>query len=67
MARVRSILPLCFIPICLYLTQFLAKTAAQEDAGYAFLHLDILALQAHLAYPVLAIVLTILVCVKKGT
>jgi len=64
-ARLMSILPLCFIPICLYLAQFLAKTAAQEGANYAFLHLDILALQAHLVYPVLAIVLTILVWLKK--
>lgn len=67
LARLMSILPLCFIPICIYLTQFLAKTTAQQDANYAFLHLELLALQAHLIYPVLAIVLAVLVWTRKAT
>jgi hypothetical protein len=65
-ARLMSLLPLCFIPICIYLTQFLAKITAQQDANYLFLHLDVLALQAHLIYPVLAIVLAVLVWTRKA-
>ncbi len=65
LARFFSVLPICFIPVSLFLAQFLANRAAQEDANYAYLHLDILALQAHLLFPVLVLVLATLVWLSK--
>ncbi|MFZ6798877.1 hypothetical protein [Undibacterium sp. Di24W] len=66
LARLIGIAPLGFIPICIYLSQFLAKITAQQDANYLFLYLDVLALQAHLLYPALAIVLAVLVWTRKA-
>nr|WP_315476084.1 hypothetical protein [uncultured Undibacterium sp.] len=66
LARLIGISSLGFIPICIYISHFLAKITAQQDANYLFLHLDVLALQAHLLYPALAIVLAVLVLTRKA-
>nr|WP_315486204.1 hypothetical protein [uncultured Undibacterium sp.] len=66
LARLIGIGPLGFIPICIYLSHFLAKIMAEQGANYLFLPFDVLALQAHLLYPALAIVLAVLVWTRKA-
>lgn len=65
-ARFICVLPISFIPITIYLGQFLAKFVSEAGSKNLFIQFDVLSLQAHLLYPIIALVLVVLTWINKS-
>lgn len=65
-ARFICVLPLSFIPVAIYLGQFLAKFVSELGSMNLFIQFDVLALQAHLLYPIIALILVALTWINKS-
>jgi hypothetical protein len=65
-ARFICVLPLSFIPVAIYLGQFLAKFVSEGGPKNLFIRFDVLSIQAHLLYPIIALVLVALTWVNKS-
>lgn len=59
-ARYIIFLPISFLPVCFYLAKSLAELTAELGIYYPLFEFQILALQAHLIYPIVAITLAVL-------
>lgn len=59
-ARYIIFLPISFLPACFYLAKSLAELTAELGIDYPLFEFQILALQAHLIYPIIAFALAVL-------
>lgn len=59
-ARYIIFLPISFLPVCFYLAKSLAELTAELGIDYPLFEFQILALQAHLIYPIIALTLAVL-------
>ncbi|MBY0572849.1 MAG: hypothetical protein K2P84_04150 [Undibacterium sp.] len=60
MVRLMSLLPMIFVPICIYLGHSFAHYLSQKEGDHLFTQFDVLSLQAYFLYPFLTFILAIL-------